>query len=363
MKKLCIVMPLSDAYGGFGGIAQYNRDVLRALAAMPDVGHVHAVPRLISEAVGEAPDKIDFDRAAAANKLLFILHVLRHGLFGTRPDLIWCAHINFLPLCALIARLRKTPLVLMIYGLEVWQDVPGPLMRWALRQVTRIASISQFTRDRFAKIADIAHLPYDILPNAVDLSLYGMAPRAADLVERHALYGRRVIFTLARMPANPTKGFDAMLEAMPRVIEAVPDVAYMIGGRGDDAERLKQKTETLGISDHVLFVGEVSEHRKSDYYRLADLFAMPSSGDGFGFVLIEALACGVPVLASTIDGGFEAIMYGALGRCVDPSDQEALVAQLIAGLGDAKQIPERLKHYGFLQFEDRLHKFIEATMQ
>lgn len=361
MNGLRILMPLSDAYGGFGGIAQYNRHILQAMAAMPEVSRVYAAPRLISEAVGEIPDKVEFDAAAATNKLMFVLRVLWRGLFGPRNDLIWCAHINHLPLCALIARLRSTPLVLMIYGLEVWQEPPGLLTRWALRRVTRIASISQFTRDRFARIADIAHLPTDILPNAVDLSLYGMAPPAADLTRLHALSGRRVILTIARMPGHPTKGFDAMLEAMPRVIESVPDVLYLIGGRGEDSDRLQQKAAALGLSDHVIFVGEVPEERKADYYRLANLFAMPSDGDGFGFVFIEALACGTPVLSSTVDGGFEAIMYGALGRSVDPRDGAALAEQLIAGLDDSKRVPEQLAFYDFPQFEQRVRALIRST--
>ncbi|MEQ1724376.1 MAG: glycosyltransferase family 4 protein [Sphingopyxis sp.] len=360
--KLRILMPLSDAYGGFGGIAQYNRDVLRTLSDVPQVDQIVAVPRLISESLGDIPAKVIFDAAAAQGKLAFIVRLLRHGLFAPRADLIWCAHINLLPLCALIARLRKVPLVLMIYGLEVWQDAPGPLTRWALRQVTRLASISRFTADRFAEIAPIAGLPLDILPNAVDLSLYGMAPKSADLMARFNLSDRRIILTLARMPENATKGFDAMLEAMPRVIKAVPDALYVIGGRGEDAERLRQKADTLGIGDHVIFAGEIAEGRKADFYRLADLFAMPSSGDGFGFVFIEALACGIPVLSSTVDGGYEAIMHGGMGRGVDPGDINALAQQLIEGLDDAKHIPERLNHYALPQFAARLRKVVDAAV-
>lgn len=361
-SKRHILMPLTDAFGGFGGIAHYNRDVLQVMAAMPGIEQVIAIPRVITEQVGTIPSRVAHDKTAASGGLAFVARVLRHGLFGVRPDLIWCAHINYLPLCAIIAKLRGSPLILMIYGMETWLKPPSMLTRWALRHVTRIASISRFTLDQFAQVAPIETLPHAILPNAVDMACYGMAPKAADLVEKFGLAGRRVIMTLARMPENATKGFDVMLEAMPSVIAAAPDVIYLIGGRGEDARRLIEKVESLGISDHVIFAGEVPETRKADFYRLADLFAMPSSGDGFGFVFIEALACGVPVLASTIDGGYEAIMFGELGRAADPADIPSLSAQLIAGLGDAKGIPDRLKYYATTAFSERLQALISDVI-
>lgn len=360
--KRRILMPLSDAFGGFGGIAQYNRDVIEAMSMMAEVEAITAIPRVITEGVGALPPKVDFVVGASGNAVAFVAKVLRHGLFGPRPDLIWCAHINYLPLCALIAMVRRVPLMLMIYGMEIWLKPPSLLKRWALRRVTRIGSISQFTMDRFINTAAIDHVPCEILPNAVRLEDYGVGPKPADLVTRFGLEGRRVIMTLARMPVHASKGFDAMLEAMPQVVKALPDALYLIGGRGEDEARLRSKAKGLALDNHVIFAGEIAENRKADFYRLADLFAMPSSGDGFGFVFIEALACGVPVLASTIDGGWEAVMRGKLGRGVDPVDLDALARQLIAGLGDRKGVPDLLQHYAFSAFYERLRQAMRRVL-
>ena len=75
--------------------------------------------------------------------------------------------------------------------------------------------------------------------------------------------------------------------------------------------------------------GLISEVEKADHYRLADAYVMPGWGEGFGIVYLEAMACGMPVVASKIDGSREAVRHGALGILVDPSDQEDIKAMFL----------------------------------
>jgi glycosyltransferase involved in cell wall biosynthesis len=117
---------------------------------------------------------------------------------------------------------------------------------------------------------------------------------------------------------------------------------------------LKLKAQMLGVMDNVRMTGFVPEERKADFFRLADVYVMPSRGEGFGFVILEAMACGVPVIASTADGGFEAVLKGRLGRTVDPDDVEALEAAIIAALADPKAIPPELAHFEHRGFTGRL---------
>jgi glycosyltransferase involved in cell wall biosynthesis len=88
---------------------------------------------------------------------------------------------------------------------------------------------------------------------------------------------------------------------------------------------------------------------------------MPSRGEGFGFVFLEALACGVPVIASRLDGGREAVRDGALGQLVDPTNpaeiRQAVIDALAAG---GKQIPEGLAYFSYENFERRTHAIIDA---
>ena len=79
---------------------------------------------------------------------------------------------------------------------------------------------------------------------------------------------------------------------MPAIKAAIPDFHYVIVGKGDDQLRLEKLISALGLQDSVTLTGYVSDDILSDYYNLCDVFAMPSKMEGFGIVLLEAMACG-----------------------------------------------------------------------
>src|SRR5438309_2543443 len=122
----------------------------------------------------------------------------------------------------------------------------------------------------------------------------------------------------------------------------------MIVGAGTDMGRLERKVQALGVAQHVRFTGLIAESEKDDYYRLADAYVMASRGEGFGFVLLEAMACGIPVVASELDGGREAVRDGQLGLLIDPVDRDALRHAILEALARPKGIvPPGLEHFSF----------------
>jgi glycosyltransferase involved in cell wall biosynthesis len=131
--------------------------------------------------------------------------------------------------------------------------------------------------------------------------------------------------TLGRLAAAERyKGYDEILEILSQLRSVERRLIYVIAGDGDDRVRLQSKALALGVADQVRFTGWVSEDEKVELYRAARAFALAGRGEGFGIVLLEALACGVPVVASTLDGSFEAIKNGQLGIAVDPRDPLSL---------------------------------------
>jgi glycosyltransferase involved in cell wall biosynthesis len=177
-----------------------------------------------------------------------------------------------------------------------------------------------------------------ILPNGVDLERFRPQPKDECLVARHGLAGSRVIMTLGRLTViERYKGFDEIIDLMPRLLVRYPDLKYLIVGDGLDRERLAGKARALKLDDKVIFAGRVAEHEKVAYYNLADAYVMPSSGEGFGIVLIEALACGVPVVGSSVDGSRETLLDGRLGRLVDPADADALYHAVDAALAEGRR--------------------------
>ncbi|MCU0833651.1 MAG: glycosyltransferase family 4 protein [Chromatiaceae bacterium] len=345
-------MFVTDAYGGHGGIAQYNRDVAAALAAMPEVAEVVVVPRQQRFPAADIPAKVHQVPEALGGKDRYLRAALRAARGSY--DLLICGHVNLLSLATLLRLKLRVPLVLMVYGIDVWQP-PAPTTRLWLRAVDDVWSISAITRDRMNAWARLPEGKYQLLPNAVHLGSYGMAQRRGELVERHGLQDKRVILTLARLSAlERYKGVDEVLEAMPALLETEPKLKYLVAGDGDDRPRLEAKAAALGLGERVVFTGLIEEQEKADYYRLADVFAMPGRGEGFGFVFLEAMACGVPVVGSKVDGSREALRDGLLGELVDPTDSESVRQGIFAALEKPKRIPDGLEYFAWPAFQQRL---------
>jgi glycosyltransferase involved in cell wall biosynthesis len=161
--------------------------------------------------------------------------------------------------------------------------------------------------------------------------------------------------TFGRMAADERyKGFDEIIELLPRLRKTRPDLVYLAAGDGNDRPRLEAKAREVGVGDMVVFTGAVPEAEKADLYRLADAYVMPSSGEGFGFVVLEALACGIPVVASTADGTREAVCGGELGLLADPRVPDALEGAILEALQRPKAIPPGLEYFSVPNFRRRL---------
>jgi glycosyltransferase involved in cell wall biosynthesis len=126
------------------------------------------------------------------------------------------------------------------------------------------------------------------------------------------------------------KGCDRLIEALPAVLRRCGPVKYVVVGKGDDRPRLHDLARRHGVADYVTFSGFVPDDELPDYYRLADVFAMPSVAEGFGIVFLEAMACGTPVLAGNLDGSVDAVADGDLGLLVNPESVEDITHGLCA---------------------------------
>lgn len=340
----------TDSFGGYGGIALYNRELIAAMASHPSVDEVVVVPRIIVGEREPLPEKVTFISAAARGRMAF-LRALRGA--GSDFNLVVCAHVNLLPVARLVT---KHPL-LMLYGIEAWKPLRDPISNRLLRGVRGAVSISDVTRERFVGWSHYDG-PSPLLPNSIRAEWYGIRQKNPALVSRYHLEGKRVLMTLGRVvAAERYKGFDEVLEVLP---DLDADVSYVIAGGGNDVPRLQRKAARLGVTDRVVFTGLFPDEEKADLYNLADVYVMPSRGEGFGFVFLEALACGVPVIASRLDGGREAVREGALGQLVDPTNPAeirlAIVDALAAG---GKRIPEGLEYFSYANFERRTHAIID----
>ena len=346
---------VTDAFGGHGGIALYMRDVLSCIVGWSETIRITLLARHGRETGQIVSDQIDWKRQALHGKISYLGVFFKVLLAKKKPAFIYCGHINLVPLSFLAAVRFRAPIVLSIHGIEAWKPPPSILARRLLKHVDRVISVSEVTRIRFLNWSKIKPEQVRLMPNAIKLDLYGMKPKNPLLVERYRLEGKTVLMTLGRLSTiQRHKGIDEILEVLPELLLKFSNLVYLIAGGGDDITRLERKAGQLGLDEHVVFCGFVPEEEKADHYRIADAFALTGRGDGFGFVLLEAMACGTPVVASVLDGSREAVLEGELGRVVNPDDKQDLVNGISEVLKKERGIPERLDYFSYPRFCNRL---------
>ena len=342
MTPGCIHLWAPGLQSGSGGIQSFSRDLVLALhAAFPQARlQVHVKN---DAAVGGLPAAIGVSASGRWPARLRTAHYALTGLrqlSRERPDLVIATLVNFLPAIA-AARLPATRTVAVVHGIDAWDLPKGPRRR-ALARVDRIVAVSRFTRDRVAALPGIDPARLRVLPNSFDEAAFTPGPKPPALLARYGLQpDQPVLLTVSRLdPTERYKGHAEVLAALPELQRDFPGLRYLIAGQGGYADDLRRQAQALSVADRVIFAGFVPTSELADHYRLADALVMPSRGEGFGIVFLEAMACGRPVLAGNTDGSVDALDDGRLGVLVDPGDRAALVGALRQVL--ARTHPNRL---------------------
>lgn len=359
-----ILALVSDAFGGFGGISRFNRDFFGALASLAPVNQITILPRVMSGPIEETlPASVANDDAAAKGKGAFIVRSLKQ--LGKRYDLVICGHINLLPIAYILARTSRAHLILVIHGIEAWQRPRNPITAMLARRIDALIAVSNYSAERFLGWSNASPGHKIILPNSVDLHRFQPGPKNPALMKRYGLDGSKVLMTFGRLAGEDRrKGFDEVIEAMPAILQRHPNVKYLIAGDGDDRPRLEAKARAIGVAEHVVFAGRICENEKVEHYDLADIYMMPSAGEGFGIVLIEAAACGVPVIGSQVDGSREALLDGRLGMLIDPKNRDELVraaADMLDHMPPRQRNP-LIETFGTERFRARVAEWLRAEL-
>lgn len=165
MRFLVLV---TDAFGGRGGIAKFNQDLLVALCNYPGCDEVVALPRAVPDQIPLLPPRLSYWIAAASGKAAYVFFCIASAVSGPFEAVI-CGHLNLLPLAAGIARLCRAPLVLVIYGVEAWRPRKGWMSHRSLAAVHSVVAISDFTKERFLSWNSIPRESVHIVPCCIDV--------------------------------------------------------------------------------------------------------------------------------------------------------------------------------------------------
>lgn len=266
-----------------------------------------------------------------------------------RPDLV----VNMQVTTGLGSRLAslivRVPYQVIGLGLEVLPPRRWPpVLSWralVLKGAQQVVSISRFTDGLVGRFGVPASRR-----EVVNLGTRRFSDAEARR-DREAAFGpvpegAFVCLTLSRLV--PRKGVDQALEALARVATRRKDILYCIGGAGPDRSRLESIVASLGLQEHVRFLGRIPDDKLGLCYASADLFVLPSrtsdnppDAEGFGIVFLEAGACGTPSLGGNSGGIPDAIDDGVTGFLVDPLDPAAIAERMLRLMED-RELLKRL---------------------
>ena len=240
-------------------------------------------------------------------------------------------HVNFSPLAYLVKGVLRIPFSLVAHGIDVHDKLDRGTLA-GMRAADRIFAVSEWTRGKILRLDGMHARRIALLPNTFDESRFNVRETFPSLRTHYKIQpDERVMITVARLSQREGyKGYDRMIQAIPAIQRAVGRVRFIIVGDGDERSRLEKLSEELGVGSAVTFGGFVPDEELADHYRMADVFAMPSTGEGFGIVFLEAMACGTPVLAGNRDGSVDALDRGVLGKLVDPMNVDAIAAGIVS---------------------------------
>lgn len=309
-----------------GGIQHYTMFCLEALLTLYPGHRIRVFAKNDRASLSDIPPRVNHHVFGQWSPRFRTLQYSLQGLFYAlweRPAFILTTHPHFMKALRLLG--TRTPTLVSAHGIEVWGHLDGALGD-ALKKAAGLLPVSQFTSEVLQKEGGLSASRIRVVPNTFREDLFAPGPKSPALFHRYGLKPNQpVLLTVARLAASERyKGQDQIIQALPTLLQEMPDLRYLIGGRGDDEPRLRQIAADLGVAHAVLFTGFIPEAELADHYRLADLYVMPSTGEGFGIVYLESLACGRPCLAGNVDASSEALDGGRLGFVVDPRDPQAI---------------------------------------
>jgi phosphatidyl-myo-inositol dimannoside synthase len=356
---------------GVGGIQEASRLTAAALGAIA-ARHDHWTTSFLS--INDGPGEHDFEvasqrvslRGFSRSKVRFVASALNESKHGAK--VVLAAHpFLSLPAALMKGRSPRIKTIVMSHGVEVWKPLPG-LRRRALLSADLVLAPSNDTAQKLAEVQGVPAAKIRKLAWPLNPDFLRMADHPDNLPSLKGFPDGRVVLTVGRWAASERyKGVDDVIRAIAQLLPKFPGLYLATVGDGDDLSRLQKIADDLGVSESVRFFTNLSRGQIAACYARSEIFALPSTGEGFGLVFLEAMAFGKPLIGVACGGSTDVVQDRVNGLLVAPHDLKGLIAALSRllesstlrtelGRGGAEIVRQQ---YSFEVFQSRLERIVE----
>ncbi len=332
-------------FSNTGGIEQVNRNWLFELNEF----HQNHLIRL--KAISLYDQQVDGNyidpllaTCYAGNKFLFFIKSIWQGI---KSDVIILPHIN-LALIGLLIKLfnPRAKVFLQTHGIEVWYKLSGIKER-LLFQADKILPVSKFTKEVLLKKYNLNENNIKVVSNYLSpIVKYNFDKEVRDSFRSDLgiTNSVKLIITVGRLSSDEQyKGYDAVIESLRKLKDEFKFMYHIIGNYDEiEFNRIQSLIQVYNLNENVKLTGYVSDELIVKYYQAADLFVMPSKGEGFGLVFIDAMANGLEVIAGNKDGSLDALNDGMLGQLVDPENNDEITNAIVNALHKPFDVQSRI---------------------
>ena len=329
----------------FGGVAEHVKYLLPHLSEFKDI----EINLLTFGKKNESFEKngikyfvlkrMKFAKIFFPLEIIYDLLRLKREIIKIDPDII---HLqSTIPLFSLfgIYIVEKYPVLLTLHGYIKEENkfhfgiekifnrfVSVPLERLALLKIPYIITVCPQIKDLIRKFTNSKIF---VVPNGIDLEYI-------QKIQPTKKFNYPTVFYIGVI--NKRKGVHDLIRAITLVKNKVRNVKLYIAGNGPYLDKLKQLIRDLNLGENVTFLGFVSDNEKFAYMKSTDVFVLPTYWESFPFVVIEAMACGKPIITTDVGGNSFAVTHGLNGFLVKPGDWQQIAEKLICLLNDRKLI-------------------------
>ena len=231
----------------------------------------------------------------------------------------------------LAKKLLRKPYVVWGQGSDVYLPwrFKNPISKLVLKNANAVIAL---TDDMKREMQKICSRDVSVIPNGIDLSSFGYLLRKEARSKLQIKEVEKVILFVGTL--RPVKGIRYLIEAMMIIKDKNENTKLFLVGDGEERTYLENLVKELMLDEYVMFIGEVPNEKVPEYMVAADVFVLPSLSESFGIVNIEAMACGLPVIATKVGGLPEIIRDGENGVLVEPKNPEEIAENIILLLKD-----------------------------